>query len=173
MKTLRPFAALVFVGLGSAVFAQMMLNYVDPSADTRRSRRTTENTGTGATGGNARATPTPKGSPTPASGKSTPTSGKSMTTSKSTGSTSGTASGHGLAGKGTGKPSASGGSGNFEQTGKLQQVTKQMVESIRPHKVDFDENAAAQDPAVIILNPRRLTPPDERNVKTDSLARPL
>lgn len=96
-------------------------------------------------------------------------------TSTKAGSTSGTASAKGLpaAGKAGAAKGAAAAGGGFEQTGKLQQVTKAMVESIRTHKVDFDEDAASKDPAIILLNPRMLTAPEEQGAKTDSLAHPL
>jgi hypothetical protein len=97
-----------------------------------------------------------------------------MTSSKS-GGTSSTASAKAAPGPAAGKQAAKGAvaGGGFEQTGKLQQVTNAMVQSIRPHKVDYDEEEAAKDPEVIILNHRKLTSPEDQGAKTDALARPL
>jgi hypothetical protein len=175
MRIIRFLAAVGFLGIGSSFFAQTMLNYVDPSADSeRRSRRSTANSGTGAnaytaTGANARATPTPKASPSPTGTK------KAGLVSAKAGATTGT-----LKGKATPAPAAASkapaagaASGSFAQSGLLKEVTKEMAESIRTRKVDFDPDAAAQDPAVILLNPRKLNPEEEKGVKTDSLARPL
>lgn len=171
----RVLAAATVLCVTSAAFSQTMLNYVDPSAESsRRTRRSTENTGTGASGSaaNAKATVTPKpgASPSPTS-----KSGTSTKTVSKTGTTSGTAT------KGTpgpaqakgGKPATGGGSGGFQQQGQLKEVTKEMVQTIRTHKVDFDPDQAASDPGIILLNPRKLPPPEDQNVKTDDLARPL
>ncbi|MGI8907034.1 MAG: hypothetical protein ACR2IE_11155 [Candidatus Sumerlaeaceae bacterium] len=176
MNLIRSAAVLLVLAPASAVFAQGMLNYVDPSDNsTRRSRRVTESsTGNAnastAAGSSGRIAPTPKGSPTPASGKGSMTSTK-PTSSKSGGTTS-TLAKSGTSTKPGGNKSATA-SGGFEQKGQLKEVTKQMVESIRTRKVDFDEEEAAADPAIILLNPRKLTPQEHLHVKTDDLARPL
>ena len=171
MNVLRTLTLVAVLGCASSVFAQGMLNYVDPSASSSRRGRASDSnkTATGTNGNaNAKATPKPSPSPTPKSGMS---SSKS-TSSKST-STTGSKSMQPSSTQAKGAKPASGGGGGFSQTGQLKEVTKAMVESIRTRKVDFDEEEAAKDPAIIMLNPRKLTPADEQGAKTDSLARPL
>lgn len=82
-----------------------------------------------------------------------------------------------------GAPGGKGGQGipsgaGFAMSGKINEVTKSMADSLRPMRVDYDAEEMSKRPSVIILNPRRYqTGKDsERSGSgrhTESLVQPL
>jgi len=175
---IRSAALLLGVFLSGHAIAQTNIPYSDPNSSRRESRRSSSS-GNSSTNGvglqpfnpygglssknnqgansnskagaNAKATPAAGAKATPATSGST----RGATTAK-TGTTSGTGT---LARKPNtpGQPGSKGGSESFAQTGRVQEVTKEMVASMRTRRVEFDAEEMADQPGVILLNARKLS----------------
>lgn len=80
--------------------------------------------------------------------------------------------------KGLGQSNAPSGAG-FGMSGQIKEVTKSMVDSMRPMRVDYDPDQMSQKSGVIILNPRRYHASQEKAAqgtstrRTDSMVQPL
>ncbi|MCX7718584.1 MAG: hypothetical protein N2111_09330 [Candidatus Sumerlaeaceae bacterium] len=57
-----------------------------------------------------------------------------------------------------GKPAGGGAAAAPAVTGHVKEVTKGMIEAIRTRKVEYNEEELADEPGVVILNPRKLQP---------------
>jgi hypothetical protein len=57
--------------------------------------------------------------------------------------------------------------------GRIPEVSKGMVESLRTRRIDFDSSKAATKPNIILLGPRRYQPTEQTAREESSLARPL
>jgi hypothetical protein len=122
------------------------LNYKDPSQRTsRRSERESDK---------KKAAATPVAGAPAKPGAAPDAKGKPGFTQVKAPATTGTAANRAAA-KGPAKPGAQGGAG-AGQVGQLKEFTKEMAESLRPRKVDFDPEEMADKPGVILLNPRKL-----------------
>lgn len=116
------------------------------TVDTRgSSRRDTRNA--------ARSTPTPA----PSAGKTPAPAAGTKTTKSTVSSTRGTTTGKSLAKPGAADKKAGGGYASNAAAGR--EITKEMAESLRAIRVDYDAEAMSQKPSVIILNPRRYNVP--------------
>jgi hypothetical protein len=131
-------------GSAQAQMGETLLNYKDPSQRTsRRAEREAASKKTPAPGAAVPGKPVQAAAPGAKPGM-TRTTGK-------TGGTTGTA--NRSANKGAGKPTQGGGG---LAVGKQAEFTKEMAESLRARRVDFDPQEMADKPGVILLNPRKL-----------------
>lgn len=159
-----------------AAWAQSDIPYQDPNArvgSSRRESRSRSNNGSGVTlqpynpygglsgnknnGSNSKAAggkPTPKAGT--AQGGKTDNRARTMTTTKAGGATTGTVAKRSPGGQQGKKQTGGAQQGAFSQVGQMKEVTKEMVESMRTRKVKFDAATAADDPGIILLNPRKL-----------------
>ncbi len=146
----------------------------DSSSRLKISSRRFDQSGSGNSGyqqGAAKATPTPAAA-------NRATAAKTPTRSSTRGS-SGTQTARPSQPK-PGAPSKPGGAPGATTTGQIKEVTKGLLDSVRTRRVNFDSEAMAKKPGVVILNPRKLQPQQSRlereSAKTapaESIARPL
>ena len=83
--------------------------------------------------------------------------------------TSGSASSR--SGKKPGSGSAA--SGHYEQSGQYKEVTQVMLDAVKTRRVNFDEQKAAKNPDIILLNEPVFKKGDNPEAGTSSLASPL